>query len=247
MEGRPPAQRYRLVVADADGYGPRVVDRIDRADHVAGLVARRPDASRTCRSKGKASAIYVQRLASGERRRVSARLGINGAPAWSPDGRKLALTLSRDGNLDIYVLDLAAQALTRLTTDEAIDTEPEWSADGASDLFHVGSGGQRPGVPRRREQRGRRAAADVHEQLQRATAQCRRTVRSLAMVTLDRGGYRIATFDLKTRNLHVLTDGAAGRVAELRAERRRDHLRAPRAVAAARWRWSLPTGVFSSG
>ena len=30
---------------------------------------------------------------------------------------------------------------------------------------------------------------------------------SLALVTLDRGGYRIATFDLKTRNLHVLTDG----------------------------------------
>ena len=30
---------------------------------------------------------------------------------------------------------------------------------------------------------------------------------SLAVVTLDRGGYRIATFDLKTRNLHVLTDG----------------------------------------
>ena len=48
--------------------------------------------------------------------RVSARRGINGAPAWSPDGRKLALTLSRDGNLDIYVLDLASQGLTRLTT-----------------------------------------------------------------------------------------------------------------------------------
>jgi TolB protein len=30
---------------------------------------------------------------------------------------------------------------------------------------------------------------------------------SLALVTLDRGSYRIATLDLKTRNLHVLTDG----------------------------------------
>ena len=27
------------------------------------------------------------------------------------------------------------------------------------------------------------------------------------MVTLDRGAYRIATFDLKTRNVRVLTDG----------------------------------------
>ena len=38
---------------------------------------------------------------------VSARAGINGAPAFSPDGKKLALTLSgSDGNLDIYLLDL---------------------------------------------------------------------------------------------------------------------------------------------
>ncbi|NJD30259.1 MAG: Tol-Pal system protein TolB, partial [Gammaproteobacteria bacterium] len=29
----------------------------------------------------------------------------------------------------------------------------------------------------------------------------------LAMVTLDRGGYRIAVMDLKSRNLRVLTDG----------------------------------------
>ena len=52
------------------------------------------------------AAIYTQTLRTGERRRVSARAGINGAPAWSPDGQRLALTLSRkDGNLDVYVLD----------------------------------------------------------------------------------------------------------------------------------------------
>ena len=73
-----------------------------------------------------------RRLKTGERRRVSARAGVNQAPAWSPDGKKLALTLStRDGNLDIYVLDLATQALTRITDDPAIDTEPQWSKDGA--------------------------------------------------------------------------------------------------------------------
>ena len=164
-----PAQRHRLVVADADGYGPRVVTE---SNEPIMSPAWSPDGQNLAyvSFEGRSSAIYVQRLASGERRRVSARLGINGAPAWSPDGRKLALTLSRDGNLDIYVLDLASQGLTRLTTDGAIDTEPEWSRRRRRDLFHVGSGGQRPGVSRRREQRGRRAAAYVHEQLQRATA-----------------------------------------------------------------------------
>ena len=51
-------------------------------------------------------------------------------------GKKLALTLStRDGNLDIYTLDLASQALTRITNDPAIDTEPQWSNDGRSLYF----------------------------------------------------------------------------------------------------------------
>ncbi len=139
VDGRPPAQRYRLMVADADGYGPRIVTE---SSEPIMSPAWSPDGQSLAyvSFEGKASAIYVQRLATGDRRRVSARSGINGAPAWSPDGRKLALTLSRDGNLDLYVLDLATQGLTRLTSDSAIDTEPEWSRDGASDLFHVGPG-----------------------------------------------------------------------------------------------------------
>ena len=48
----------------------------------------------------------VQELATGLRREVTAFPGINGAPAFSPDGRRLALTLSRDGSPDIYVLTL---------------------------------------------------------------------------------------------------------------------------------------------
>ncbi len=84
----------------------------------------------------KHAAVYVQLVRTGERRQVSARAGINGAPAWSPDGKKLALTLGGStGNLDIYVLDLATQALTQLTDDPAIDTEPEWAPDGRSIYF----------------------------------------------------------------------------------------------------------------
>src|SRR5262249_21501167 len=82
------------------------------------------------------ASIVVQQLRTGQRQRVSARAGVNGAPAWSPDGKRLALTLSgKAGNLDIYVLDLATQSLTRITDDPAIDTEPAWSADGASLYF----------------------------------------------------------------------------------------------------------------
>ena len=67
---------------------------------------------------------------------MSAKSGINGAPAYSPDGSRLALALSRrDGNVDVYVLTLANQDLKRITDDPAIDTEPVWSADGHSLYF----------------------------------------------------------------------------------------------------------------
>ena len=36
--------------------------------------------------ENKHSAVYVQQVRTGERRLVSARAGVNGAPAWSPDG-----------------------------------------------------------------------------------------------------------------------------------------------------------------
>jgi TolB protein len=203
-EGKPPAQRYKLIVADADGYGPRTI--MESAEPIMSP-AWSPDGQNLAyvSFEGKASAIYVQRLATGERRRVSARSGINGAPAWSPDGRRLALTLSRDGNLDIYTLDLATQVLSRVTTDDAIDTEPEWTQDGGSLYFTSDRAGN--------AQIYQASLAGTRE-VQRLTFTNSYNARprlapdgaSLALVTLDRGGYRIATMDLKTRNLRVLTD-----------------------------------------
>ena len=38
--------------------------------------------------------------------------GLNGAPRFSPDGQKLAITLSKDGNPEIYVMDTRSRAFT---------------------------------------------------------------------------------------------------------------------------------------
>jgi len=203
-EGRPPSQRYRLVVADADGFNPRTVTE---STEPIMSPAWSPDGESLAyvSFENKVSAIYLQRLASGERRRVSARAGINGAPAFSPDGRKLAITLSRDGNLDIYTLDLGTQTLTRVTSDDAIDTEPEWSKDGRSLYFTSDRAGNAQVY---------QVALDEARQAQRVTFTNGYNARprlspdgnELALVTLDRGGYRIAVLDLKTRNLRVLTN-----------------------------------------
>ncbi len=141
VEGTPPNQRYQLVVADADGENAAIAAR---GSQPLMSPAWSPDGewlAYVSFEKG-VSAINVQRVRTGELRQVSARTGVNGAPAFSPDGKRLALTLSGStGNLDVYVLDLATQNLTRITDDPAIDTEPAWSADGQTLYFTSDRGG----------------------------------------------------------------------------------------------------------
>ena len=56
-------------------------------------------------------------------------------PRLSPDGPRLALTVLRDGNWDVWVLDLDREVTTRLTFAEGIDSEQVWSPDGEYLVF----------------------------------------------------------------------------------------------------------------
>ena len=137
VDGAPPRRHYQLIVADADGANQH---RMLESRFPLMSPAWSPDGQWLAyvSFETKHSAIYVQLVRTGERRQVSARAGVNGAPAWSPDGKKLALTLGGSGgNPDIYVLDLGTQALTRITDDPAIDTEPVWAPGRALAVLHV--------------------------------------------------------------------------------------------------------------
>ena len=59
------------------------------------------------------------------------------APAWSPDGRRIAFA-SRDTPLaepEIYLMSADGSGITRLTNNPAIDRSPEWSPDGQGIVF----------------------------------------------------------------------------------------------------------------
>jgi TolB protein len=126
---------YTLVVADSDGENEHTI--MESTDPIMSP-AWSPDSRRLAyvSFERNRSTIFVQTLRSGNRIKVSDRQGINGAPAFSPDGRKLVLTLGgADGNLDIFIMDIATKAIQRLTTNRAIDTEGSWSPDGKQIYF----------------------------------------------------------------------------------------------------------------
>jgi hypothetical protein len=57
------------------------------------------------------------------------------SPAWSPDGLKIAFVSTRDGNREIYVMNVDGTNQTRLTTNSAEDNHPDWSPDGTQIAF----------------------------------------------------------------------------------------------------------------
>jgi TolB protein len=206
VEGEPPAQTYRLFVADADGANQQRI-----------LEYRFPIMSPSWSPDGqwlayvsfesKHSAVYVQLVRTGERRLVSARAGVNGAPEWSPDGKKLALTLGGSGgNPDIYILDLNTQELTRITDDPAIDTEPVWAPDGHSLYFTSDRAGS-PQIYKIAAQSGARPKRITFGGSYNARPRVSPDGTLLAMVTLDNGNYRIAVQELTSGAARVLSHG----------------------------------------
>ncbi|MFC4307827.1 Tol-Pal system beta propeller repeat protein TolB [Steroidobacter flavus] len=205
-EGTPPKQRYKLIVSDYDGENQQV---ITSSDEPIMSPAWSPDGQSLAyvSFETKASAIYVQTLRTGERKRVSARAGINGAPSWSPDGKTLAITLSRkDGDIDIYTLELNSQVLTRMTFDPGIDTEPSWSSDGKKLYFNSDRAGG-PQIYEIEVANPNRATRVSFENGYNARPRVSPNGKQLAVVTLDRGNYRIAVIDLASKGMQVLSEG----------------------------------------
>lgn len=203
--GRGSDQLYTLVVADADGENEFTI--MESPDPIMSP-AWSPDSRQLAyvSFEGDVSSIFVQTLRTGNRIKVSSRPGINGAPAFSPDGRKLVLTLGgADGNLDINVLDLASRELTRLTTNRAIDTEGTWSPDGREIYFTS----DRSGGPQiyKISSAGGTPERVTFEGGYNARPRLSPDGEKLAMVHLDRGNYRIAVMDLARNELLVLSTG----------------------------------------
>ena len=193
---------YRLMVSDADGARERLM-----------LKSRQPIMSPNWSPNGSElvyvsfetgrPAIFRQRLAGAQREQLTNFRGLNGAPAWSPDGRSLALVLSKDGNPEIYLFSLATRGFTRLTQHFAIDTEPTWTPDGKAILFTSDRGGS-PQIYKLTI-----ASGGIERLTFQGSYNAKPSLapdgRTLVMVHRRDGVFHIASQDLVTGELRVLT------------------------------------------
>ena len=60
---------------------------------------------------------------------------IDESPSWAPGGKQLAFTSDRDGDFEIFTLDVVEAVIMQLTNNSAADEEPAWSPDGSRIVF----------------------------------------------------------------------------------------------------------------
>lgn len=197
-------QRFQLNIADADGHR---VDTILRSSEPILSASWGPEGERIAYvsfEENRKPAIYLRNLRTGTEQKLTDYPGLNSAPSFSPDGKRLAIVLSKDGNPDIYTLNLETRRLRRITRHYGIDTEPSWGPDGNSIIFTSNRGGQ-PQIYK------------IHLddfQIERLTFEGDYNAKAsvlpdgsgLVMVHRRNGIFHIAYLDLKRGRLTVLTE-----------------------------------------
>ena len=200
---------YQLMIADSDGHNAQEI--LNTTNLPVLSPAWSPNGqwlAYVSFSDNRSGAnVWRQDISTGTRQPVARFDGSASAPAWSPDGKSLALAVATKGNTDIYVLGVASGERRRLTKHQAIDTEPAWSPDGRYLVFTSDRSG-RPQIYRV-SRNGGKAERLTREGKENAGASYDPTGKRLVMVT-NRGqgaGYQIGVFYPESGRTDVLTDG----------------------------------------
>ena len=196
-------RRFSLLITDADGEGAQVA--LASPEPLISP-AWSPDGGKLAyvSFETQKAVVWVQDMSSGQRRMLANFRGSNSAPAWSPDGKTLAMTLSTDGLAQLFTMPAAGGTPTRLTRSSAIDTEPVFAPDGRS-LFFVSDRGGGPqvyrlvlpsGVPERVTFSG---SYNISPTISADG-------KLLAYITRQGGAFKLATHDLETGQVTLITD-----------------------------------------
>src|SRR4030067_566337 len=82
-----------------------------------------------------ANNLWVADLDGRSPRQLTADIGVEYSPAFSPDGKWIAFSAQYEGNLDVYIVSAEGGIPKRLTWHPGIDLVPGFTAAGASVYF----------------------------------------------------------------------------------------------------------------
>jgi TolB protein len=196
--------RFTLRVTDADGEGGQTA--LASNDPIISP-AWSPDGRQLgyVSFETQKASVWLQDLASGQRRMVASFRGSNSAPAFSPDGKWLAMALSRDGPTQLFTMPVAGGASPfRLTQSNAIDTEPVYSPDNRFIYFTSDRGGgpQIYRIP----VNGGSAERVTYAGAYNISPAISPDGRHLAYVTRQGGAFKLALLELASGAVRLLTD-----------------------------------------
>ena len=194
---------YKLQIADSDGYNPQTVVR-SSGPILSPAWSRDQKKLAYVSFKNNRSEVYVM---TPFMKTLPIKLpkfdGIASSPTWHPSGESLALTISKQGNKDIYLYHFKSKKLERLTKNISIDTEASFSPDGNKIAFTSNRSGQvqvyikdlKSGKISRATFEGRYNAKPVFSP----------DGKDLALIHRVGKDYRLALLDIASRDLTVMT------------------------------------------
>ena len=194
---------YKLQISDSDGFNPQTVVRSSNPI-LSPAWSRDQKKLAYVSFKNNRSEVFVM---TPFMKTVPIKLpkfdGIASSPTWHPSGESIALTISKQGNKDIYLYDFKSEKLERLTKNISIDTEASFSPDGTKIAFTSNRTGQvqvyikdlKSGKISRATFEGRYNAKPVFSP----------DGKDLALIHRVGKDYRLALLDIASRDLTVMT------------------------------------------
>ncbi len=136
-------RRKRLAIMDADGANHRfltpgidtiLTPRFSTSDQEITYMSMNAQTF-------KPPQVYLFNIETGRQEALGNLKKMTFAPRFSYDGNSVLFSEAKDGNSDLYLMDLRSRTSRRLTDHPAIDTSPSMSPDGSQIVFTSDRGG----------------------------------------------------------------------------------------------------------
>ncbi len=129
-----------VAIIDADSFNPTPLTRFNNLCTTPAWGMNGTEVYYTSYA-GNRAIVYGQRLSDGANWKIAAYGGTNHSPAWCDANQRLVMTLSRDGNSELYTSKRDGSDLRRITKTKATEGSPCWSPDGSKIAYVSNEGG----------------------------------------------------------------------------------------------------------